>query len=126
MGYLGTRNYTNDWAWRVPSIPQLLIPVLAIPGILSCPESPRWLTAKDRMEEIRQFLVKYHAGGDDSSPLVAFELEEISNTIKMEAQNKKATSYLDMLRMEGNTARSFPSRSGTLIITNHPGLCSER
>lgn len=48
----GTRNYANDWAWRIPSILQLLLPLVALPGLLMAPESPRWLVSVDRIEQV--------------------------------------------------------------------------
>lgn len=47
----GTRNAANDWAWRTPSVMQLLLPCLALPGLLMTPESPRWLVSVNRNEQ---------------------------------------------------------------------------
>ena len=41
----GTRNYAGSWAWRVPSLLQVLLPVIGIPGLIMIPESPRWLVS---------------------------------------------------------------------------------
>ena len=51
-----TRNYTTSWDWRLPSLLQILIPALALPGSIMAPESPRWLASVDRIEETRQVL----------------------------------------------------------------------
>ncbi len=48
----GTRNYSNDWAWRIPSLLQLLLPMVALPGLFMTPESPRWLISVDRVEQV--------------------------------------------------------------------------
>jgi MFS family permease len=48
----GTRNIESDWAWRIPSILQLLLPLVALPGLLMTPESPRWLVSVDRSEQV--------------------------------------------------------------------------
>lgn len=53
------------------------------------PESPRFLIAQDRHEEARQILIEYHAEGDEHSPLVLAEYQEICETIRAE---KEATS----------------------------------
>lgn len=41
----GTRNVADNWAWRIPSVMQLLLPLIALPGLLLTPESPRWLVS---------------------------------------------------------------------------------
>ena len=103
----GTRNYDNDWSWKIPSILQLLLPTLVLPGLFIMPESPRWLVSKERHEEARAVLVRYHAEGDESSPLVAFEYAEIAASIRMEVQNQKNTSYRQMLATPANRKRTF-------------------
>ena len=35
----GTRNYTTSWAWRIPSLLQALLPLVALPGFLLLSES---------------------------------------------------------------------------------------
>lgn len=103
----GTRNYTTDWAWRVPCLLQIALPIAALPGLFMIPESPRYLASKGRVDEARAFLVKYHARGDENSPLAEFELAEITKSIALELEAKKSTSWLDMLRTPGNRKRTF-------------------
>ncbi|KFZ20350.1 hypothetical protein V502_03221 [Pseudogymnoascus sp. VKM F-4520 (FW-2644)] len=105
----GVRNLENSWAWRVPSLLQLAIPVVAFAGTLACPESPRWLISKGRNEEARAMLATYHASGDANAALVIFELAEIESFIALERQSKHSTSYLDMFRTKGNRHRLFIS-----------------
>ncbi|KAL2851503.1 general substrate transporter [Aspergillus pseudoustus] len=103
----GTRVIDNNWSWRIPSLLQCALPIIALVGFLTAPESPRWLASQDRLEEARVFLVKYHAGGDENSPLAEFELREIVNSLALEAQHRKSSSWLDMFRGRGNLHRSF-------------------
>lgn len=105
----GVRNTPDNWSWRIPSLLQCAIPILSFPGFLMAPESPRWLASKERVEEARAFLVKYHAGGDGNSPLANFELQEIVSSLALEAQYRKSSSWLDLLRGRGNLHRSFIS-----------------
>jgi sugar porter (SP) family MFS transporter len=121
----GTRNYTDSWAWRIPSLLQILIPIVAFSGYIMAPESPRWLAAMDRPDEARAFLVKYHAGGDESSPLADYELEDITRTLALEAQFKRNSSYRDMIRTKGNVHRTFISISlGLFAQWNGVGVAS--
>ncbi|KAL3486651.1 general substrate transporter [Aspergillus germanicus] len=103
----GTRVIDDNWSWRIPALLQCALPVIALVGYVTAPESPRWLASQERLEEARAFLVKYHAGGDENSPLVAFELHEIVNSLALEAQHHKSSSWLDMFRSRGNLRRSF-------------------
>ena len=89
------------------------------------PESPRWQFSKDRAEEARAFLVKNHAGGDENSPLVAFELAEIQGTLEMEKLLRATTSYMDMLKTKGSRRRVFISVTlGIFAQWNGVGIAS--
>ncbi|KAL4937117.1 hypothetical protein BDV06DRAFT_232793 [Aspergillus oleicola] len=103
----GTRTYNNDWSWRIPSLLQVAVPIAALPGLLMCPESPRYHVSKNNIDKARSFLVRFHAEGVHQSPLAAFELAEISTTIMLEHEVKETTSYLDMLKTPGNRHRTF-------------------
>ncbi|KAH8658538.1 general substrate transporter [Ilyonectria robusta] len=103
----GTRNYDNSWSWRIPSVLQLLLPIVALPGLIMIPESPRFLASKERHQEARAFLVKYHAEDDETSPLAAFELAEITRSIQMERESQKSTTYREMVATAANRRRTF-------------------
>lgn len=60
---------------------------MVCPAIVSCvilflPESPRWEVGKDRHDEARAFLVKYHANGDSTHPLVTLEMFEMTESLR--------------------------------------------
>jgi len=103
----GVRNYSTSWAWRVPSLLQLAIPIMAAFGTFASPESPRWLVSKGKIQEARAVLTKYHAGGDSDSALVLFEMAEIEKTLALEREAKNSASYMDMFRTKGNRHRLF-------------------
>lgn len=101
----GTRNYASSWGWRIPSLLQILLPLLAIPGLIMCPESPRWLVAAGRNEEAHKILSDFHAGGDRNAALLNYEILEIEETIAAEKAAKDSASYRDMVRTKGNRWR---------------------
>ncbi|KAH7247171.1 hypothetical protein NW759_007937 [Fusarium solani] len=100
----GTFAMPNSWSWRIPSLLQALVSVIQIFTIYVVPESPRWLIANDRTEEASRILSKYHAGSDEPSELVRFEVAEITAAIEFERANK-STSFLQFFRTKGNIHR---------------------
>lgn len=50
-------------------------------------------------------LAKYHGNGDRTNATVAFEFQEIKETLAMEFDAKKSSSYMDFLRTPGNRHR---------------------
>lgn len=96
----------ESWAWRIPSLLQGFFPLLQVFFVYLMPESPRYLVQKDRHEEARKVLVKYHAGGDESSPLVDFEMKEIVAHIES-AKISSSTNYREFLNGKGNRHRLF-------------------
>ncbi|KAM0543283.1 hypothetical protein ACHAPJ_012367 [Fusarium lateritium] len=100
-----TRNNSSDWSWRIPSLLQALLPIIALPGFSICPESPRWLMSVHRQSDARAVLASAHAGGDLTSPLVDLEATEIETAIEAENAAQKSTSYAQLFRGKGNRHR---------------------
>jgi hypothetical protein len=50
--YGSNKNLTNSWAWRTPTVVQAGMPIVVMACIMFFPESPRWLIAHDRREEV--------------------------------------------------------------------------
>lgn len=106
----GTRDLGSNWAWRIPVLMQIALPLLALPGTLAVSESPRWLMKRDRVGEARDILVKFHAGGDEASELVAFEMDEIRRGLELELQAQESR-WIDCVKTPGNRYRFFLSVS---------------
>ncbi|KAF7344220.1 Lactose permease [Mycena venus] len=81
-----------------PSVIQLLF-------IFFIPESPRWLISKDRPEEALEILAKYHANGNVNDATVQFEYAEMKETLRLEFQYRKTSSYIDFLKTRRNRYR---------------------
>lgn len=107
----GCRNIPSSWSWRIPALLQIALPLIALPGFLMCPESPRWLISVGRVEEAGEILAKYHAGGDRQHPLVTYQMVEIETTITAEKEATASASYLDMIKTRGNRHRLWISVS---------------
>ncbi|KAH6692488.1 sugar transporter [Plectosphaerella plurivora] len=121
----GTRNYGDSWAWRIPSLLQIAVPIVIIPGILMIPESPRFLVSKGRVAEAREILVKYHAGGDVDSPLVNFEMAEIEAAIEADQTAARSSSWADLFKGKGNRHRALISITlGVFAQWNGVGVVS--
>lgn len=121
----GTRNYENSWAWRIPSILQLAIPIVALPAVLLMPESPRYLISKGKRQQARDIMTRLHANGDESSPLVDFEMREIEEAIASDAKISSSTSWGDLFNTKGNRHRALISITlGVFAQWNGVGVVS--
>ena len=103
-------------AWRIPTILQVLIPILSLPGLIWAPESPRWLISNDRTEEARELLEKWHADGDKNSALINYEMMEITETLRAEKDAHDSASYAEMFKTPGNRHRLFISVSLGIFV----------
>ncbi|KAL1975649.1 hypothetical protein VTN31DRAFT_4041 [Thermomyces dupontii] len=77
-------SHKGNLDWRLPLWLQMVCPGIVALGVWFIPESPRWLIAKDRHAEAHDFIIKYHANGDASHPLVTLEMEEMTRNLKEE------------------------------------------
>ncbi|CAI6091884.1 unnamed protein product [Clonostachys chloroleuca] len=103
----GTFRLDNSWSWRIPSFLQAFLPLLQLLFFFFVPESPRWLVANGKQSQARDILVRWHAGGDQESPLVDYEIEQIEQSIQQQAAVQSETSYLDLIRTPANRKRTL-------------------
>ncbi|CAI6092325.1 unnamed protein product [Clonostachys chloroleuca] len=126
----GTFKIPSPWSWRIPSLLQGLVPFIQLLFIYFVPESPRWLVAQGRLAEARNFFIKYHAGGDENSPLVEFEIDEVETAITLEADTFSQHSWFDLVRGRANRKRLliifvigwFAQWNGVGLISYYIGL----
>lgn len=105
----GTRDISSDWAWRIPVLLQVFIPLLALPGFVMAPESPRWLISVGRSDEARKILIVHHAGGKEDDIIVSGQMLEMETAISAEQEASKSSSYINMCQTKGNRHRLFIS-----------------
>ncbi|KAF2641808.1 hexose transporter-like protein [Massarina eburnea CBS 473.64] len=129
----GTSQANNEWSWRSITLLQALPSVIQIIFIYWVPESPRWLISKERYDEALDMLAYYHASGDTHNPTVQFEYKEMKDTIRMETDANKNSSYLDFLKTRGNRWRLailislgiISQYSGNALFSNYINLVYE-
>ena len=91
------------------------------------------MVSKERYEEAETILAKYHANGDKTNATVAFEFREIKETLRLEFEYKKASTYADFLRTKGNRYRLallislgvISQFSGNALFSNYMNLIYE-
>ncbi|KAH7398620.1 general substrate transporter [Phaeosphaeria sp. MPI-PUGE-AT-0046c] len=103
----GTLKMESDWSWRIPTLLQGAMPILQMSFAWALPESPRYLVAKGQTEKARALLIKYHAAGDTTSPLVKLEMLQIEEAIRAEqnSENQGIGGLIRMLRKPANRRR---------------------
>ncbi|EWY80948.1 hypothetical protein FOYG_15241 [Fusarium oxysporum NRRL 32931] len=104
----GTFKMQSTWAWRCPSALQAAIPFLQLMFMYWVPESPRWLIANGKKDQAIAILTKLHAGGQENSPLVEFEITEIENALALERSQESSASWVTLVK-------TAPMRRRTLI-----------
>lgn len=111
-------------------LPPFWIFLLSTAYFLGVPESPRWHISKERYEEALNTLAKYHANGDTQNATVQFEFREIKETLRLEFEYKKGSSYLDFVRTRGNRYRLMllvslgiiSQYSGNALFSNYSNI----
>jgi MFS family permease len=111
----GTASVVGSWSWRLPSALQAVSSLFQMSLCIFVPESPRWLVEHNRVTEAREILRKYHAEGDNDSPLLEFEVSEIEKTIE-EEKVQATTSWKEWIRTHANRHRLFIVVTAGFII----------
>ena len=125
-----TMQIHNDWSWRTLTLFQAIPAFIQIIFIYWVPESPRYHVAKDQPDKALHTLAKYHANGDTTNATVQFEYREIKETLRLEFQYQKSTSYLDFVKTKGNRYRLMllislgviSQYSGNALFSNYMNL----
>ncbi|KAK3051458.1 high affinity glucose transporter [Extremus antarcticus] len=71
-------------AFRIPWALQAIPAMILFVGMIFLPESPRWLALRGRWQECERVLILTHGHGDEYSPWVGRELQEIHEWVETE------------------------------------------
>ncbi|UPK89264.1 hypothetical protein LCI18_000199 [Fusarium solani-melongenae] len=62
---------TDDMAWRIPVITQLIPPCLLLMGLFFLPESPSWLLVRGRIDDAKNSYLRFNGKDFDADTAVA-------------------------------------------------------
>ena len=109
----GTSKMPSNWAWRAPSILQLVPSLICLLFLYFIPESPRWLVSKGEVDQAFGILVKYHGNGNRNDPVVLAEFQEIQETLKFE--ESIGSSWKALIATPGNRKRTWINLSSAVL-----------
>ncbi|GAA5870362.1 hypothetical protein JCM8547_006614 [Rhodosporidiobolus lusitaniae] len=95
-------DWQSDWSWRLPTLLQIIGPIIMLAGLPLVPESPRWQIAHGRLADAHAMLAKHHANGKMDDELVLFQLDEITSSIERE---KQQAGFSALFSTPGNRKR---------------------
>jgi SP family general alpha glucoside:H+ symporter-like MFS transporter len=87
---------TDNLAWRIPFAVQWVWPVIIIPLVLFCPESPWWFVRKGRPQEAEKALKRLATFTEENAAQEAIAL--MVETTELERSMTEGATYLDCLR----------------------------
>lgn len=89
---MGTSTIESNWSWRLPFLLQMIFPVIVCALTYVCtPESPRYLMMRDREDEARRVIAKYHTtSGQIDNPIVDVVITQIKESMLNEPRGWKA------------------------------------
>ncbi|CAK7213496.1 hypothetical protein SCUCBS95973_001813 [Sporothrix curviconia] len=126
----GTAQIASTWAWRIPSLLQILFMILGVIVLPMLPESPRWLIYQDRHEEALEAISLLNSNGNKEDPVVLLTFQEIVETIKHETEMEhQKTSITELVKSKQSMHRMMlvlavaviSMASGNNIITFYLG-----
>ncbi|KAH7023921.1 sugar transporter [Ilyonectria destructans] len=87
--------WESDWQWRTAFMLQAIFPtVVCITIYLWCPESPRYLVMKGKVQKAREVIAKYQTTHNDiNDPIVGMVIAQIEQSLENSQQKTLRAAY---------------------------------
>ncbi|VUC31178.1 unnamed protein product [Clonostachys rosea] len=93
-----TAQLSGDWSWRLPCLLQVVPSFISGFCLFCTPESPRWLAYHDRTDDTLRVVASVRADGDDSSPEVIAQYQEIIAARDWEREAGRKAKLAELFR----------------------------
>jgi MFS family permease len=114
-------SHTASYAWRVPTILQVIILAVILGLLFVIPETPRWLAAHDRPEECLAVLAQIKGTSDLNDPEIQRLHTVITETVAYE--NSRQAGWKDIVRSDPiKSRRRFLIACGIQIFQQLGGI----
>jgi MFS family permease len=101
----GAQKMQNTWAWRLPSLIQVVFAVVSIVILPFLPESPRWLIKNGHLKAALEALACTHSNGDENDPIVLAQYRQIIDTMRHEEETHQKANLWETVRTRTNRYR---------------------
>ncbi|KAF5602894.1 hexose transporter [Fusarium subglutinans] len=111
-----TAEIPGEWSWRLPILLQSMFSLICIFCLFLTPESPRWLSHQDMMDEALQVIASIAANGDQSNEEVCQQYQSVVDSRERERTEGKTASYTELFKTRSARRRLMLAVSVAVIV----------
>ncbi|KAF5655166.1 hexose transporter [Fusarium sp. NRRL 25303] len=111
-----TAEIPGEWSWRLPILLQSMFSLICILCLFLTPESPRWLSHQDMMDETLQAIASIVANGDQSNQEVREQYQSVVDSRERERAEGKTASYTELFATRSARRRLMLAVSVAVIV----------